>query len=707
MRTKHDLFTLSACALACLASLGDARAQAPTEPPAAPESQEATLHKVTVTAKRERRVSKGATHLPLEIKDTPQSISTIDRQTLRDFSATGSNDALRFATGLVVDEWETNRTSFQARGFDVMLTQIDGLGMANDWGLVESQKDAYLFERIEVIRGANGLLTGVGNASGTINFVRKRPTNKDGGEVIAKAGSHDLQRLALDYNQVLAEDGSWAARLVVAHEDKGSYLRALHNQRSTLYGVVEGQVGAQGVLTFGFTYQDAKQRSPMWGSLTLPYADGTLADFDVSASTAQDWTRWNNRSIDAFVEYTHTLSSDWEGKLTYNHREGRDSTKLFYAYTLTGHLNDDNTGLIGWPYRSRGESSADVIDANLSGRFSAFGRKHEAVFGLSHSKQKGYSEFYSITSPAGPALPAFPYPGNAYPEPTWGAPSVGADGDQQITRLYAATRLVLSDRLKAIAGLNAISLKRDGTSIYGGGVALTNEKTNKLSPYIGATCDITPDALAYTSYSDIYQAQDQRDLNGAFLAPMKGVNAEVGVKAEWLDRQLLTTVAVFSATQKGLATIAGFDPIGQQNWYEPKDVRSRGFEVEATGRLDADTRLTVGYTQLRLTGPDGKDIYEWVPRRTLSLRADTRVPMLPQLKLGAAARWQSDVAKVGGARQDAYLVANAFAAYALTDAATVRLNVDNLFDKKYLRTVQFGAIYGAPRSASVSLEYRL
>lgn len=707
MNHHPALFSPTACALACLLVLLDARAQAPAEPPAETRTQESATEQVTVTAKRERRVSKGATNLPLEVKDTPQSISTIDAGTLRDFGASGSNDALRLVTGLVVDEWETNRTSFQARGFDVMLTQVDGLGMANDWGLVESQKDSYLFEKIEVIRGANGLLTGVGNASGTINFVRKRPTNQDGGEFVAKAGSNDFRRVALDLNRVLAEVGSWAARLVVAHEDKGSHLRALHDKRSTVYGVVDGQIGRDGMLTVGFTFQDARQRSPMWGSLTLRYADGRQAEFDVSASTAQDWTRWNNRSVDAFAEYRHALSADWDAKLTVSHREGRDSTKLFYAYTLTGHLNDDNTGLLGWPYRSQGESSADVVDANLSGRFGAFGRRHEAVLGLSHSRQKSFTETYSITSPAGPALPAFPYAGDAYPEPTWGDTTVAADGRQHITRLYAASRIALSERLKGIAGFNAISLERDGTSIYGGGVALTDETTRKLSPYVGATYDLTPEALAYASYSDIYQAQDQRDVNGAFLAPMKGVNAELGVKAEWLGRQLLSTFAVFGAEQKGLATIAGFDPVAQQNWYEPKDVSSRGFEIELTGRLTPHSRLSLGYTQLRLTGPDGHDIYEWVPRRTVKLLGETRVPMLPKLTLGAAARWQSDIAKTGGASQGAYGVANAFAAYALTPAATVRLNVDNVFDRKYLRTVQYGGIYGAPRTAALSLEYRL
>jgi outer membrane receptor for ferric coprogen and ferric-rhodotorulic acid len=162
---------------------------------------------------------------------------------------------------------------------------------------------------------------------------------------------------------------------------------------------------------------------------------------------------------------------------------------------------------------------------------------------------------------------------------------------------------------------------------------------------------------------------------------------------------------LFSAQQKGLATYAA--TVNNQYLYEPKDVKSRGFEIEATGRIGADTKLTAGFTKLNLTGPDGNDIYEWVPRKTFNFRADSRVPMLPKLRLGLGARWQSDVSKIGGARQNSYLLADAFAAYELTDAATLRLNVKNLFDKKYLNTVEYGAIYGAPRNFAISLEYKL
>ena len=680
-------------------------APAETAAPATSNTEAPELATVVIKTKRENRVSKGATNLPMEVKDTPQSISTIDKDTLRDFGATDSNDALRYGTGLTVDEWETNRTSYSARGFDIMLTQVDGLGMTNAWGISESQLDTFLFEKIELIRGANGLLTGVGNASGTINYVRKRPTNKDGGEAQFTLGSHGQKRVALDYNKVLSKDGQWAGRLVVAQEDKDSYLRGLSNQRTAISGIVEGQVGDNGILALGLTYQDAQQRSPMWGSLTLPYADGSLAEFDVSASTSQDWARWNNRTQSAFVEYTHALSPDWEAKLTYNHAEGDDATKLFYAYTFTGFLNPDNTGLVGWPYRSESTSSSDILDVNVTGRFNAFGRQHDAVFGLSHSKQKSLTESYAGAT--FPVLPAFPYAGDVYAEPAWGAKSVASDGDQNITRLYAASRLQLTDQLKGIFGVNAITLKRDGTAIYGGGTNLDNETTQKASPYVGATYDLTPNALAYASYSDIFQAQDQRTVQGAFLKPMKGVNTEVGVKAEWLDRKLLTTFAVFSAEQKGLATEAGFDPVAQASYYEPRDVKTRGFEIEATGRIGVDTKLTAGFTSMKLTGPDGNDIYEWTPRRTLKLLADTRVGALPRLRVGSGLRWQSAVSKIAGASQDAYVLVDAFAAYELTDKATLRLNVKNLLDKKYIRSVTYGAIYGAPRTAALTLEYKL
>ena len=163
---------------------------------------------------------------------------------------------------------------------------------------------------------------------------------------------------------------------------------------------------------------------------------------------------------------------------------------------------------------------------------------------------------------------------------------------------------------------------------------------------------------------------------------------------------------MFGAQQKGVATYGGLTA-SNQYWYQPSDVKSSGFELEATGQLTKNDSLTVGLTQIKLTGPDGKDTFEWIPRTTVNVRYDTRLSALPQLKMGVAGRWQSKISKEGGASQDAFFVANAFASYEINRQLTARLNVYNLFDKKYLGGLAYGAIYGAPRNASLTLNYKL
>lgn len=688
----------TACAFAAALAIGAAQAQ------------DASSDTVVVTGKRAHRVSTGATGLALEIKDTPQSIGTVDQQEIADFGLTGSIDALRLGTGINVEQYETNRSVFNARGFEVQFTQVDGLGLGNSWGTVVGQMDTFLFDRIEFIRGANGLLTGMGNASGTINYVRKRPQNEDRSEIDLTAGSYGLWRIAADVNKVLTADGAWAGRMVVAHEDKDAHLRALHDRRSTLYGVVDGQIGARGVLTLGVTLQNANQDAPMWGSLTLRRADGSQAQFDRSASTSQDWTYWNTRSQSAFAEYAHDLGDGWEAKLTTSFRHGDEDTKLLYAYSPTGVLNDDDTGLVGWPYRAFTATNGSVLDAKVSGRLQAFGRAHGLLLGLTHSRERTATDLYAGQTNMFLPLPAFPYAGDAYPEPAWGPRTPDSTGEQRLTRLYGATRIALTDRLKAILGLNLIRYEREGSSLYGDTTPQTPPALEKASPYAGLTYDFTPEVLGYVSYSDIFQAQEQMDIGGRFLAPVKGINAETGVKAEWLGSRLLTTLALFTAEQQGLATYAGIVPDGPragQYYYEPKDVKSRGIEIEASGRIGAGARLTAGFTHLRLTGPDGGDIYEWVPRNTANLRFESRVPGLPGLRAGLRGRFQSDAYKVGGARQGGYLLADVFASYDLTDAATLRLNVNNLFDKTYIGGLAYGAIYGAPRNAALTVQFEL
>jgi len=689
-----------------------ARAQDAAGATPAPEATD--LDRILVVAQRAERVSSGATNLDLAIKDTPQSISVVDAAQMRDFGASSVNDALRLATGINVESAETNRTYYMARGFDILSTQIDGVGMPNSWGIVQGAIDSFLYEKVEVIRGANGLLTGVGNASGTINYVRKRPTNTPQGEFGIGYGSWNTRRVEADYSTPFTADGRWAGRVVAAYEKGDSYVDFLHDERRFLYGVIDGQVGENTTLTFGYSYHAADSDGAMWGALQLANSDGSQAEFPRSASTAQDWAYWDTSDRNAFVELRHALGERWTLKATYNYRDSFSDEKLFYGWNQEGLDPVTHEGITASPGRYSESGKGHHVDASLSGSFSAFGGEHELVLGAAQARSSTWMDSWDPANDvdAGDpdpyaAMPAFPYPGNVVPEPIWGPRYRYEYGEQTLRRVYGAARLGLGDRVKAIVGFNHARFHRDGGYYWDETYAQTQ---SRFSPYAGLTFAISDRVLAYASYSDIYQPQDQTDIDQHYLDPTKGVNYEVGIKADWLDGRLLTALALFSAKQENLATLAGVTD--DLLWYyEGRDVDSRGVEFEATGRLNDYVELVFGYTALKLDGADGGDSYPWVPRHTANLALSARLPALPSVRLGASGRWRSrtsnwDDGGIALLHQRAYGTINAFAEWSATDRLSLRANIDNITNEKYLTSMYYVGYYGAPRNYTLSLNWR-
>ena len=661
----------------------------------------ASVEEMTIVGIRENRTSKGATGLDLTLKETPQSISVISREFMDDFATSNLNEALKLATGIQVEAWETNRTNYMSRGFEIKNTQIDGVGMPNSWGIVTGEMDTFAYEKLEVIRGANGLLTGVGNSSGTINYVRKRPTNSQEGHIGVSAGSFDFKRAQVDYSTPFTESGEWAGRVVAAKEDKGSYLRGYENDRVFLYGVVDGQLTESSTLAAGYTHQKNESVGNMWGALILEYSDGTQAEFPRESSTAQDWTMWDTTNDTAFVEYIYNLSTNWNTKLSYNYRETENIDKLFYVIGTID--KDTGLGLIGWPGNWPDENKEDLVDLSLNGSFDGWGQEHQLVLGYSYGDSEYFSSQHphSPTEPAAGPLPPFPYDGDAIPEPVWGEKVLRGATFQHLERIYGSVKLGITDSLSNIIGFNFAEYTRDGQS-YG---VPFDQTERELSPYVGITYDITSGVLVYASYSDIYQPQDQKDSQDQYLAPSQGVNYEAGVRWEITD-SLMTTLAYFKADQKDLGTYAGLTDDGQY-YYEGVDVYSEGTELEFVGQLTEHDQLVLGFTYLDLEGENGRSIYKWVPRKTVNLTYSTQLPNYPALRIGAGARYQSDIAKDNTAlTQSSYTTINLFASWDITDALDLQLNANNITNEKYLTSLYNVGYYSAPANFTLGVNYK-
>jgi outer membrane receptor for ferric coprogen and ferric-rhodotorulic acid len=128
-----------------------------------------------------------ATKLPLSIRQTPQSITVISRERMDRESLFSVNDVLQNVTGVYTSFYDSQRPLYFARGFQITEFQVDGMPTYS--GSTNQEYDTALYDRVEVIRGAHGLLTGAGIPSAVVNLTRKRPGKDFAASINATTGS--------------------------------------------------------------------------------------------------------------------------------------------------------------------------------------------------------------------------------------------------------------------------------------------------------------------------------------------------------------------------------------------------------------------------------------------------------------------------------------------------------------------------------------
>lgn len=669
----------------------------------ADEATEAAGGKVVgevVVTRAAREPVQSATGLPLSVRDIPQQVTVIDRAEIRAFGLNDVNSLLDQVPNINVDAFETDRTTYNARGFDITNFQFDGVGLPLISDLQTGALDTATFDRIEVIRGANAIMTGIGNPSATINYVRKRPTAAFHGDLAAQVGSWDDRRLEADISGPLNAAGTVRARLVAAGEKGDSYLDHYRTDRNVVYGVVAWDVTPDLTLTAGYTRNQSRDKGVLWGALPLDFADGTPVGYPASASSSADWTYWNILDQNTFLEATYALPKDWSLKATGAYRSWDEDAKLLYAYgnpdPVTG------LGVLGMSGVYPSQYRQYMFDAVASGPFQLFGRTHQLAVGASASRSTGKEwENFSTDDIEFPSV--FDWGQLQVPEPTYPGPYLATKTADKLYRVYASTRLTLTDQFKAIVGATFVDLKTTGSS-YGVDQARSE---SKVSPYLGLTYDLTQQVSLYASYTDIFNPQSEAAIDHHRLRAAHGQSYEAGVKSEFFDKRLYLTGAVYKTKQSDLADYAGVDDNGQA-YYVGLDTKVKGVELEAAGRITERWTINGGFTALKMEGPTDAPIRTYIPRRTLKAATTYVFPELRNLQVGGAVRWQShtSIEDVGVINQDAYAVFDLTGSIDVTDKVRATLNLRNVGDKKRYTTLnQNQAFYAEPRSVSVRLDY--
>ncbi|EPT7064453.1 ferric-rhodotorulic acid/ferric-coprogen receptor FhuE [Cronobacter turicensis] len=669
------------------------------------------------------KTTTSGTKMLLVPRDIPQSVSVISQQRMQDQQLTTIEDVLENTTGVTVSRIDTSRTNFFARGFYISNFAYEDMPtfLDNRWNFGDTAGDTAIYDKIEVVRGAAGLMSGTGNPSAYVNMVRKHADSQTfKGNVSATYGSWDKQRYVMDVQSPLVESGKVRGRVVAGYQDNDSFVERNHYRKKFIYGVVDADITDSTLLSLGYDYQESQEDSPTWGGFPSLYSDGSRTHFRRGFNTAADWAYSDLDSTKIFANLTQRFDNGWEAKVNAMHAETNFDNRLMY---IDG-FPDKTTGRYNaalwqgaWGGWNVGERKQDSVDAFVRGGYELAGRQHEMMFGGSYSRQRNnYDNAYPVNDNSGlmDVGNIHDYNGNTLANPTWSNFALYQRDVIRQKSLYAATRLSLADPLHLILGArytewNAkYNLERKPDEIR-------RSKSDDVTPYAGLIYDIDDTWSAYASYTSIFQPSGQRDVNSEFLDPTTGKAYEAGLKADWFNTRLTASLAVFRIEQDNVAVNTGviIPGSGGQTAYKSVDgTVSKGVELELNGALTDNWQLTFGASRYIAEAGDGVAVNPDQPRTTMKLFTRYQLPSLPALTVGGGARWQTktwqDIAGPNGdtrISQNGYTVVDLFTRYQATKNLAVQANLNNVFDKEYYDYLGTYGVYGAPRNVSVTASY--
>ncbi|AFL69281.1 TonB-dependent siderophore receptor [Sulfurospirillum barnesii] len=644
-----------------------------------------------------------ATKLSLSMRETPQSVTVLTQQKLEDIGVTSYQDVLGSITGITLNRWD-ERINSSARGFDLDYYKIDGLPIYSTWN--DRDIDLSMYDRIEVVRGANGLTTGYGNPAMSINMVRKRANSKEPtGSVVVSGGSWDAYSATTDISSGINESGSVRGRLIAKHEDEKSFMDGYTRENNLFYGVIDADVGDFTYISGGFSYQKLERDGIRWGGLPAFYTDGTRTHFSRSLTVSEDWTYWNTEEKSVFMDLEHVLYKDITLNARYLYSEIDTDTALLY---FAGAVNKSTGGGLRYmDWEGQTKKKQHTFDVNVNIPFELAGLAQEIITGVSYNIDK--TTKYDARYPNGYYTPL----GNFYnytlnlPAPSGtDVPYTLKPEEIEQKAVYLAGNFSLMEDLKLITGARVSSWEYSSDDT----TKETRKFDNELTPYVGLVYDLDQHHSVYASYTNIFNPQDKKNASGSYLDPIVGNNYEVGIKGEYFGGLLNTSFSLFKIKQDN---VAQDDPLGvfvpgttTVASVEASGVTSKGFEFDVIGQITDNFSLDFGVANFKAEDADGETYNTKASRTTANLFAKYE---FNALTLGGGLNYKSKYYTGSGATkitQDAYTLASLMVAYAIDKNMKLQLNVNNLFDKKYYEGIGNNSmVYGAPRNATLSFKY--
>lgn len=625
-----------------------------------------------------------ATRTDTPLKDIPQSIQVVPQQVIEDQQATRLEDVLRNVSGVSAgDSFGDSVERFTIRGFAQDTTLVNGFRQgAFGQGLPSVER----LERVEVLKGPASILYGNLEPGGVVNLVTKKFLSEPFAETSIELGNFGLFQTSFDFSDAIDSDKKLLYRLNANFEANDGFRDfEKDTTRVSFSPTISWQIGKNTDLLIDFNYLN--QANPFDRGI-VAIGDG-VADIPYDRIFQQPDDEYELEQISASYQLEHRFSDKW--KLRNSFRLVSSDTSNF---TLDSLFIDDS-GILERGFRRNEDLNENyAIQTNVVGEFKTGKIEHQLLAGVDFDRSTSVGRQGRL--PDDPVFlidiftqEADPVPDIAPEDLTLFVRDENVRAD--LIGIYLQDQISLGKKFKFLAGgrLDIYDQKTiDFTSDF-----TSEQSQEKFSPRLGLVYQPSEPVSLYASYSTSFNPDpfNSTTVDGEVLEPSTGTQYELGVKGEFLDGKLSTTLAFYQIERDNFATT---DPDNPDFSIAAREVRSRGIELDVAGEILPGWNIIAAYayTDAEITEdndfPVGNRL-ENVPENSASLWTSYQIQQGTFQGLGAGA----GVFFVGDRQGD---LDNTFTlpSYVRTDAALfyrrdnwqANLNFQNLFDVDYIRS---------------------
>jgi iron complex outermembrane receptor protein len=654
------------------------------------------------------------------LKETPQSVTVVTADQIKDQGAKTVQESLRYVPGAFADAYgpDTRGDYPRVRGSDPNI-YLDGTQAVNAWQFNEWRPDPYTLSRIEVLRGPSSVLYGATSTAGIINLVSKLPQAESYREIGVQYGSFNRKQIHTDMTGKLTPDGEWLYRLIGVFRDSDFQTDYVKDDRVLVQPAITWKPGNDTTWTLMGFYQKDKTGSsnqfmPHEGTL-FPGRNGTIPVNRFAGTPGFDRNETESASVSSLFEHRFSDNFKVRQNTRYLHTDGIDH--ITYPNTYSSPVSPNphfpftdatRQSVYRYIWMKHPTRNSLTSDTHAEFNFLTGPVSHKVLTGfdyrmLTDRGENGFAEdltpfnlyapvYHSITPP-----PLTPYAGTRQRQ------SGFYIQDQMRLGQWIAVAGVRRDRLES--ELEGEPNQHDAATT--GRVGLMYELPGGLTPYVSWA----------QSFNPIFGANVCVD---GYCKPKTGELKEVGFKYNpWAG--LAVNAALYDITEENRESYNNGDPEFRAT--QTGKVRIRGGEIEVIGSItrDIDIIAAYSYTDAKVVEGDfpGSRL-ETVPLHQASLWAKHRFSLfgMPGFVIGAGARYVGESWATGMSPYTSAVETITTPSYMLYDAMfgyendkwRFQVNAMNLTDKTHVTTCLINGrgdcFYGQSRTVLGSLTYK-